>query len=183
MTGKNTSPKQWRTVDGAGSRRHRRAAGLYRLLALLTLLTAGIGWPAPTFAQGGVGVRAGVSADPDQFFFGVHVESDPIANRLRFRPNVEVGLGDDVTLIAINPEFAYWLPVKSREWGAYVGGGPALNVYRFDDNRPGRGGQTDVEPGVNVLFGLQHRKGFFTEVKVGAIDSPQFKFTVGFAFD
>jgi hypothetical protein len=136
--------------------------------------------PTAAHAQGGgVGVRAGVSADPDQFVIGMHYETAPIVDRLRFRPNIEIGFGDDVTLIAINPEFAYWLPIKSRDWGVYVGGGPGINIYNFD-----RGGDddTDVEPGLNIMFGLQHRKGLFTELKIGAVDSPDFKFLVGYVF-
>lgn len=139
--------------------------------------------PAPVQAQGGVGIRAGVSADPDQFFVGLHYETEPMFDRLRFRPNAEIGFGDDLTLLALNAEFAYWLPVKSRQWGVYAGGGPAMNIYFFDEGGPGRGeDDTEVEPGLNFLFGVQHQKGFFTELKIGAIDSPDFKFTVGYAW-
>ena len=58
----------------------------------------------------GVGVQAGASADPDQFYAGVHVETGELAEHLRFRPNVEVGVGDDVTLVTLNFEFTYRLP-------------------------------------------------------------------------
>ena len=52
--------------------------------------------PAPASAQLDPGLRAGVSVDPDQFYVGAHVETAPIVERLVFRPNVEVGFGDDV---------------------------------------------------------------------------------------
>ena len=58
----------------------------------------------------GVGVRAGASADPDQFYAGGHFETSELAEHLRFRPNVEVGVGDHVTLVALNFEFTYRLP-------------------------------------------------------------------------
>ena len=74
------------------------------VLATVVALTAG------TAQAQDVGVRAGVSVDPDQFYFGGHVETAPIVDRLRFRPNVEIGLGDDVTLIGFNVEFAYFFP-------------------------------------------------------------------------
>jgi len=144
----------------------------------------GVFAPPPATAQpgaGGIGLRAGVSANPDQFFFGVHYETDPLFDRLRFRPGIEVGFGDNLTLIQINPEFTYWLPVKSRDWGVYVGGGPAINIYSWDNNGHGNG-DSDVEPGINFMVGFAHRKGFFTELKVGAIDSPDFKFAVGYSF-
>lgn len=122
------------------------------------------------------GVRAGASADPSQFYLGVHYESAPLVENLRFRPNMEVGFGDNVTLIALNFEFAYHIPLKtSSAWGLYVGAGPALNIYTHDDD-------TNPEGGFNILLGLQHSRGLFTEIKVGAIDSPGFKFGVGYTF-
>jgi hypothetical protein len=134
----------------------------------------------PAAAQTQVGVRAGVSADPDQFFFGGHFETEPILERLTFRPNVEIGVGDDLTLIALNIEFVYSIPLDNQPWRVYLGGGPAANVYSHGGN--GRGGDSGVEGGFNLLAGLQHRRGLFTEIKVGALDSPSVKFTVGYAF-
>ena len=80
---------------------------------------------APAQAQSNPGIRAGVSGDPDQFYFGGHIETRPLIERLTFRPNVEIGLGDDLTLIAANIEFAYWIPIRNKPWSVYVGGGPA----------------------------------------------------------
>ena len=177
LTSPSTQPHQ--PASGAEPRPALRALGLVLLTAVAGLLAA-----APAAAQpgaGGIGIRAGVSADPDQFVIGMHYETAPLFDRLRFRPGIEVGFGDNLTLIQINPEFTYWLPVKSNDWGVYVGGGPSINIYDFDDN--GRGdGDSDVEPGINFMFGLAHRKGFFAEMKVGAIDSPDFKFAVGYTF-
>lgn len=130
-------------------------------------------------AQGSPGIRVGLGLDPDFFVIGAHVESNPLVDRLRFRPNLEVGLGDDLTLIAINAEFAYWFPSR-RPWSLYAGGGPAINIYRFGDR--GRR-ESDLEPGFNVMLGLAHRQGLFTEFKIGALDSPELRLTVGFAFN
>jgi hypothetical protein len=56
-----------------------------------------------------------------------------------------------------------------------VGGGPALNIFRFsNDTRP--------EGGFNGLIGLAHANGLFAEVKVGALKSPDFKLGVGYTF-
>src|SRR5262245_48571801 len=85
------------------------------------------------------GVRAGVSGDPDQFYFGGHLVTGELLERLRFRPNVEVGIGDDVTLVAVNLEFAYTFPSR-RPWAVYVGAGPALNIYDSDDDSEAEGG-------------------------------------------
>jgi len=136
---------------------------------------------APARAQG-VGVRAGASADPDQFYAGVHFETSELVERLRFRPNVEVGVGDNVTLVALNLEFTYRLPPTAPRlprglsmWHLYVGAGPALNIFRFpNDTRP--------EGGFNGLIGLAHANGLFAEAKLGALKSPSFKFGVGYTF-
>jgi hypothetical protein len=93
---------------------------------------------------------------------------------LWFRPNIEVGVGDDVTLIALNAELAYWFPSKSS-WRLYVGGGPALNIYDYDSG-------SDTQAGLNFMLGVAHRGGFFVEAKVGAFDSPNLKFGFGYTF-
>lgn len=135
---------------------------------------------APAFAQsGGGGIRGGVSGDPDQFYFGAHLDTGPLVERLTFRPNVEIGLGDDLTTVAANFEFVYWFPLRRSPWSIYAGAGPSLNVYRWDR---GRDDETDTEPGFNVLLGIQHSRGLFTEFKLGLIDSPEIKFGLGFSF-
>jgi hypothetical protein len=131
---------------------------------------------SPAFGQDGPGIRAGFSANPDQFFFGGHYVTGPVWNRLRFQPNVEAGFGDDATVVAFNAEFGFWMRLNAG-WNAYFGGGPAVNVV----SRDGKDG-TGVEPGVNVLAGIRYRSGLFFEMKVGAIDSPEFKLAVGYTF-
>ncbi|HUK35800.1 MAG TPA: hypothetical protein VLV86_17910 [Vicinamibacterales bacterium] len=141
---------------------------------LLTVLVCAL-MAAPAFAQS-AGVRVGVSGDPSQFYFGGHYESAPFADQLRFRPNLEIGVGDNHTLTAVNFEFAYFVPLQRRNpWSVYFGAGPALVIDHVTNN-------TDTGGGFNILVGLQHSQGFFTEVKVGMIDSPSFKFGVGYTF-
>jgi hypothetical protein len=122
------------------------------------------------------GVRVGVSGDPAQFYFGGHYESAPFAEQLRFRPNLEIGVGDNHTLVAVNFEFAYYVPIQRRSpWSFYVGAGPALVVDRVNSN-------TNSGGGFNILVGAQHSQGFFAELKAGFVDSPSFKFGVGYTF-
>ncbi len=147
--------------------------------ALLGLAVASViaaAWVPSAFAQSGPGIRAGVGADPDQFFIGGHYVSRPIWDRLRFQPNVEAGFGDDATVVAFNAEFGYWMRLNA-EWDAYFGGGPAMNLI----SRDGKDG-TGVEPGITVLAGIRYRSGLLFEMKVGAIDSPGFKLAVGYTF-
>lgn len=145
-----------------------------RPLLFVTLVASLLLLATPANAQT-FGVRAGASADPDQFFFGGHYETKPLMKNLTFRPNIEVGVGDDVTLVAFNIEFAYWIDLNNKPWKVYLGGGPAANLYDQND-------ETDLQGGFNLMVGAQHRGGLFGEFKVGLIDSPDVKFTVGYAF-
>ena len=130
---------------------------------------------ATAHAQVRTGIRAGVSADPDQFFFGGHIETRPLLEHLTFRPNVEIGLGSETTVVALNIEFVYSVPLQREPWRVYFGAGPAANIVASD-------GDDGVRGGFNILIGVQHAGGLFTELKVGAIDSPTLKFTVGYQF-
>jgi hypothetical protein len=147
----------------------RYTVGLSLLLGLVIFS------PTPAAAQD-PGLRAGISVDPDQFYFGGHLETGPLVDRLHFRPNVEVGIGEDLMLIAANMEFVYKFPRRSG-WGLYVGAGPALNIFMVDGNDG-----SETEGGFNVLIGAESSRGLFFEFKVGAIDSPDFKFGVGWTF-
>ena len=116
--------------------------------------------------QAGPGVRAGISSNPDQFYFGAHLDTGPIIDRLSFRPNVEIGLGDGLTSISGNFEFVYWWPIPNRPWQVYAGGGPSVNVSRFDAQH---GNRTDLGPAFNIVGGLAHSRGLFVEVKLGLV--------------
>ena len=120
------------------------------------------------------GIRAGASAGPGQFYFGAHAETTPLLDHLYFRPNMEIGVGDNVTRYAFNLEFAYHLSI-GRSWFPYVGAGPALNVIHVPAN-------THTGGGFNLLVGVQHEHGLFAELKAGVGDSPNFKIGVGYAF-
>ena len=147
----------------------RFVTGLSFLLALLVVSAV------PAAAQD-AGVRGGISVDPDQFYFGGHIETSALVDRLHFRPNVEIGFGDDIMLIAANMEFVYKFPRRGG-WGLFAGGGPALNIYSFDDSD-----ESETEGGFNILIGAEQSRGLFFEFKIGAIDSPDFKFGVGWTF-
>jgi hypothetical protein len=146
---------------------------LWVCLACLGLAGAIAANPAEA-QQMAPGVQAGVSLDPDQFYFGGHIETSPLIERLRFRPSVDVGIGD-VTTVSGNFEFTYTFP-GGRPWNLYVGGGPTINWYDFDN------GGSDTEAGFNCLGGVIYRAGLFFEVKVGVEGSPNMKFGVGYTF-
>ena len=139
------------------------------IVTAISLLSA-----TPSHAQVTPGVQAGMSLDPDQFFFGGHIETSPLIDRLRFRPGVDIGIGDSATLVGFNMDFTYTFPSRSP-WNIYAGGGPALNWY---DNDSG----SDTNGGFNLLIGAKQRRGLFFEMKIGMVDSPDFKFGVGYSF-
>ena len=143
-----------------------------RILVVCAVFVIGL---ASRVEAQGFGVRAGVSADPDQFYGGIDYETAELLDRLRFRPNLEIGVGDDATLTTVNFEFAYRIPIQKKPWSVYVGGGPALVISHAH-------GDTNTGGGFNILLGIAHRRGLFAEIKVGTIDSPGFKFGVGYRF-
>lgn len=130
----------------------------------------------------GWGPRLGLTMDPDQFHFGAHLDFGQFARHVRFQPNIEVGLGDDITLIATNFEASYRFRENWDVWTPYLGGGIGLNYVSVDG--PGDNSNTDV--GVNVLGGIERGLSngdrFFTELKLGVVDSPDAKVTVGWTF-
>ena len=145
------------------------------------VLTVGLLMALPGLAAAqGPGVRGGVTIDPDQFYVGGHYETSALIDRLHFRPNVEAGFGDDLRLVAVNFEFAYKFP-RRNGWQIYAGGGPAINLYSFDRG-PGNDRDTESESGLNFMIGVEQASGLFFEFKVGALDSPDMKFGVGWTF-
>ena len=151
-------------------------------VAVITATAVWLALAGSSAAQERVGILAGVSGDPNQFFFGGHFETAPLLDRLVFRPNAEIGIGDDLVLVGLNFEFGYKMPIQGQPVRAYFGAGPALNILSFDSDRRGRD-DTETAGGFNILIGIEHQGGLFGELKVGAVDSPDLKFTVGYSFD
>ncbi len=162
---------------GVFARIVRARFALFLALVLGTLLVSG---SAAYAQQPGTGVRAGVSSGPDQFYFGAHFDTGPIYDRLSFRPNAEIGVGDNVTLVTGNFEFVYWWPVRSHPWSIYAGGGPGVVFTKVNESH---GGGSSTDPGFNILFGAAHRGGLFFELKFGLMEhSPDVKFGVGYTW-
>ena len=117
-----------------------------------------------------------VSVDPDQFYFGGHLETPPLVDRVHLRPNLEIGVGDHVTLVGVNIEAVYKYPLPRNPWTVYGGGGPAINYYNFEND------ESDTQAGFNFVGGLEHEHGLFFEIKVGVGDTPNLKFGIGYSF-
>ncbi len=149
-------------------------------LALLVTVTLLLFGTTAYAQQPGTGVRAGVSSGPDQFYFGAHFDTGPVYDRLSFRPNVEIGVGDNVTLVTGNFEFVYWWPIRRHPWSIYAGGGPGVVFTKVNESH---GGGSSTDPGFNILFGAAHARGLFVELKFGLMEhSPDVKFGVGYTW-
>jgi hypothetical protein len=116
------------------------------------------------------------TSTPDQFSVGGQYEVGPFSDRYWLQPNVDVAFGNDATLVAGNFDAVYRRSLtRSTAWTGYAGGGPALNWYKLN-------GYSATELGVNALGGLMHGSGMFVEARVGFLESPRFRFGVGYAF-
>jgi hypothetical protein len=147
-----------------------------RLAAVAALGLIFLFAPTPGWAQITPGVQAGVSLNPDQIYVGAHVETTPLFERIVFRPNLEIGFGDHVTLTSVNLEFVWKFPPSGSPWAFYAGAGPAINVHRV------AGPGDDAKAGFNFVGGAENSRGFFFEFKVGVDGSPDFRFGVGMTF-
>jgi len=144
--------------------------------ALLLVLVATV--PSAAARADGLGPRVGLTADPDQVHFGLHLPTLTMAPNLGFMASFEAGVGDDSTLLAANLDFKYVFDAHAGSWRPYAGAGPAMYVFNSDYD-------DDVEVGAGVFGGMQTptRAGaFFGEMRVGLVDSPDVKFTVGWMF-
>lgn len=132
----------------------------------------------------GWGPRVGITIDPDQLHFGAHADFGNFADHVRFQPNVELGLGDDLTMLNLNLDAAYRFSSRWDTWTPYLGGGVGLYFIGNDNNGLRDGSST--EAGLNVLGGIERGLSsgsrFFLESKLGLIDAPDFSVMMGWTF-
>jgi hypothetical protein len=126
-----------------------------------------------------------VSIDPDQVFAGIHFDFGRFGGNVRFQPNAELGVGDDVTLLSLNLEAAYLFKVY-QSWMPYAGGGLDFVYVKLDD-APRRADDDDTDVGLVGLGGVQRvRSGapdFFLELKIGlSSDTPDARALIGWTF-
>ncbi len=141
----------------------------------------------PVSAQGmgfrGWGPRLGVQSNPDQGFVGAQFNFGEFAPRVRFQPNIELGFGDDHTILSTTVP-AFYRFAKPASFTPYVGGGVTALLDRHDS--PGKGDDTNVEVGIRVVGGiewpLKGGNAFFLELTGGFGDIPEVQFLAGWNF-
>jgi len=138
----------------------------------------------------GIGPRLGLTVNPDQFHFGGHIDFGDLSDNLMMLPNIEIGIGEHLTTVAPSFELDYRFRSDWGAWTPYLGGGigPVFysyqNDYWYDHGR--HGSSTDL--GLYMQFGIGKGSAgsqsghFFIEGKLGLVDAPDFKATVGWTF-
>lgn len=131
-------------------------------------------------AESSVGIRGGLSSNPDQILIGAHFQPPPVAKNLYIVPSGEAGFGDDVFTLSFNGDLEYQFGPQGTI-RPYAGGGLSL-FFADPDN-----GDSDTNLGVSALGGLlfDRKSGWpiFLEGKLGLSDEvPDFKLLVGLMF-
>jgi hypothetical protein len=149
-------------------------------LALLPLVSHAA---SPTVTA--FGPRVGASIDPDQLVVGGQLSLQEFAPDWSFDPNLELGFGDDQTVIAFNLDAYYHLRVSGSDWRPYLGGGLGVNFISWDEPH-GEHDNSNTEVGLNVVAGFTIPAGsgdqWFTELRFGINDIPTLKIMGGFNF-
>jgi hypothetical protein len=131
------------------------------------------------------GPHVGFSTDPSQVVFGGQLQMGDIAPQIDFVPGVDLGIGDDLTIISLNGDFHYRFQVQGMTWQPYAGGGIAVHMISWDIPGPGSDdSDTRAEGTLIVGADVPTRSGsrFFVEGKIGLGDGPDLKFLAGWHF-
>jgi len=160
-----------------------RKLSLVVALALVALVPAVAG--AQTLE--GFGPRVGLSVDPDQIVLGGQLSIGGFDPDWSFDPSLELGFGDDVTVIAFNLDGYYHMRLTDSDWRPYVGGGLGIANISFDLPAPLED-DSDTEVGLNLALGAQVPHGdaqrWFGELRfwLGDSDLPAIKVIAGVNF-
>lgn len=131
------------------------------------------------------GPRFGVSLDPDQLVLGGQLVVADVAPNISLVPNLELGFGDDVTVISLNGDMLYHFALQGTDWTPYAGLGIGVNWFSQDLPAPAED-ISDTEVGLNVVLGTDVPTGrgnaFFAELRFGVGDIPEIKIMAGWNF-
>ncbi len=135
----------------------------------------------PVQSNATVGLRAGYT-DWDgfsQIHLGAHLKMGEVFPNVQFTPNVEAGFGDDVTIITLNGDLAYnFTEFVAAPWNMYGGGALSFNYLNPQH------GDSDTDLGLSALLGLEYtfanENAGMVEIRLGLMDSPDFKLTFGY---
>ena len=151
----------------------------WMLVLSLTALTAICGTALGT----PIGVRVGYTDwdNVSQMHFGAHAKTGELFPNVDFTPGLEMGFGDDITIMTFNGDLAYkFTELMEAPWGLYAGGSLSLNYLNP------RHLESDIHLGLSGLLGftrlLSGGDELMLEARFGILDSPDFKITFGYTF-
>ena len=116
-----------------------------------------------------------------QVHFGGHAKLGELFPNVEMTPNIEMGFGDNFTVITLNGDLAYqFTELTTAPWGLYGGGSLSLN-YLDNDQIDG-----NLDLGFSAIAGVTRKLGnqneILAELRLGILDSPDFKATIGYTF-
>ena len=147
----------------------------------LLLLAANVG-SASDVEFRGWGPRVGLADDPDQIVLGAHFDFGELSTSVVFRPNVELGLGDDHTILAVTAPAHYrWDRLRDTNVVPYAGAGISVAIVNRNDRR--NGDDTDFEFSLRAIggaeFSLSNERSFFIEINLSIGDPHDIQALVG----
>jgi hypothetical protein len=150
-----------------------------RLLLILAVLLM----TAPAMAEtDGWGLRFGFSDDPNQLIVGAQYDFGEITNNVHFEPNIELGFGDDFTILSTTAAVHYHFKDLDKI-RPYAGGGVALAFVDIDHRL---GDDSDFEIAVKTIGGimwpLKHNRDFFLELNINFGDIQDAQLMAGWRF-
>jgi hypothetical protein len=145
-----------------------------------------------TIGHARIGIRGGISFDPEMINVGAQAEFGPVFRTLWIRPSAEFAFGEVTNVASFNPDVVYYLPFtgygrSGTRWNTYIGGGPTVAFARRSfDGFPGNPiegfSDWDTDWGMNIFFGLAQTSGAFLEIKGTAWAVPAVRLYLGYAF-
>lgn len=137
-----------------------------------------------------VGGRAGMALDPELVMIGAQAQLGPFFDdNIWARPNVEFGFGEVTTLIVINLDGVYRIPVSpsNGRWATFFGAGIGFNFVNEgfageDDGERFDFDNFSFDAGLNLMAGVQSRSGLFLELRAGVYAEPHLRFVFGYNF-
>jgi opacity protein-like surface antigen len=146
---------------------------------------------APAWAEGektdtadisGWGVRFGLSDDPNQLVVGAQYDFGEITDNVHFEPNIEIGFGDDHTVLSGTAAVHYHF-MDVEKVRPYAGGGVALAYVDIDH---ALGNDSEFEIAVKAIGGvmwpLKHQRDFFLELNLNFGDIQETQLMAGWRF-
>jgi hypothetical protein len=157
--------------------------GKWRMMLIILTAIGIIAAPVKVMAYGnGLILRAGAGINPDQFVVGAqtvlgHIVKPPSP---RFAPSVDIGFGDNVTVITFNPDLRIMVSPPRSNAFVYLQAGPTIAIV--DPKR----GDSDTDIGLTISGGVNFPMGaanfYSLEGRIGIGDVPDVRILLGFQF-